>query len=67
MSDICSKTAGSVQATRGRQASIFRAKHWLMGKQSTVIEAVRGVSETLQTAKVITVQHIQDNCHVLMI
>lgn len=39
----CRVNAG-YEEQAGRQASIFRAKHWLMGKLSTVIEAVRGVS-----------------------
>ncbi len=51
----------------GRRAFIFREKHWLMGKLSTVIEAVRGASKTRQTAEAIRVQHIWDSCHIVMI
>lgn len=46
-----------------RQASVLRAPVNVEAE----IEAVRGVSKTLQTAEVIIVHHIQDSCHSLMI
>lgn len=54
---ISDKKNCKVNAGYVRQAFVF------MGKTSAVIEAFRGVSKTLQTAEVKTVNNIQDSCH----
>lgn len=46
-----------------RQTCVWRA----LANGEPAIEAVRGVSATLQTAEVIMVHHIQDSCYTPMI